>query len=54
MILTKNIMTKEHLSGILRAVARHLAAAGEVLITGRVLRDGDNDSGKTGKDGPKT
>ena len=52
MILTKNIMTKEHLSEILRAVVRHLAAAGEILITGRIIRD--NDSGKTGKDGPKT
>jgi hypothetical protein len=51
MILTKNIMTKEYLLEILRAVVRNLAEAGEVLITGRIIRD--NVSGKTGKDRPK-
>jgi hypothetical protein len=51
MILTKNIMTKEHLLEILRAAVRNLAAAGEVLITGRIIKDNDD---RTVKDGPKT
>ena len=51
MISTKNIMTKEHLLDILRAIVRHLAEAGEVLITGRIIKD---DDGRTVKDGPKT
>jgi len=48
MILAKHIITKEHLLEILRAAVRNLAEAGEVLITGRIIRD--NVSSKTGKD----
>jgi hypothetical protein len=41
MILTKNITAKKHLYDILRAVARHLAASGEILVTGKIIRDND-------------
>ena len=51
MISTKNRTVQKRLSEILRAVVEHLAAAGEVLITGRIIRD--NDGSGTGKDEPK-
>jgi uncharacterized protein (UPF0332 family) len=50
MILTKNITAKKHLCDILRAVARHLAASGEILVTGRIIMD--NDGSRAAKDEP--
>lgn len=50
MILTKNGKIQKQLSEILKAVVGHLAAAGEVLTTGRIIRDND----KTEKDVSET
>jgi hypothetical protein len=52
MILVKNITAKKRLSNVLRAVVRHLAAAGEMLVTGRIIKD--NDSSGTEKSEPET
>jgi hypothetical protein len=41
MILVKDITAKKHLSEILRAVVRHLAATGEILVTGRIIINND-------------
>lgn len=51
MILTKNRMVQKRLSEILRAVVKLMAAAGEVLITGRIIKD--NGGSRTGKSEPK-
>ena len=51
MILTKNRTTRKRLSEILRAVVKLMAAAGEVLITGRIIKD--NDGSRAGKSEPK-
>jgi hypothetical protein len=52
MILAKKISAKKHLYDILRAVAGYLAASGEILVTGRIIRD--NGVGGAAKDGSKT
>jgi hypothetical protein len=52
MILVKNRTTQKRLSEILRAVVRLMAAAGEMLITSRIIKD--NDAGRAGKSEPKT
>ena len=43
MILTKKIAAKKHLPDFLRAIVRHLAVTGEILVTGRII---NNDSGR--------
>jgi hypothetical protein len=52
MILAKNITAKRHLSEILSAVAGYLAAAGEVLTIGRIIKDNDGD--RAGKNKSET
>ena len=52
MILVKNRTVQKRLSEILRAVVELMAAAGEVLVTGRIIKD--NDGSGTGKSEPKT
>ena len=51
MILIKSRMTQKRLSEILRAVVQNLAAAGELLVTGRIIKDNDS---RAGKGEPKT
>jgi len=51
MILAKNRTVQKRLSEILRVVVELMAAAGEVLITGRIIRD--NDGSRAGKNEPK-
>ena len=52
MILVKNRTVQKRLSEILRAVVELITAAGEVLITGRIIKD--NDAGRAGKSESKT
>jgi hypothetical protein len=51
MILIKNRTTRKWLSEILRTVVELMAAAGEVLITGRIIKD--NDGSRAGKSEPQ-
>lgn len=46
MILVKNGTAQKRLSEILKAVVENLAAAGELLVTGRVIKDNDSRAGK--------
>ena len=51
MILVKSRMLQKRLTEILKAVVENLAAAGELLVTGRVIKANDS---KAGKGEPKT
>ena len=51
MILVKNRMAQKRLSEISRAVIKLMATAGEMLVTGRIIKD--NDGSGTGKGEPK-
>ena len=51
MILVKNRTVQKRLSEILRVVVELITAAGEVLITGRMIKD--NGGSGTGKSEPK-
>ncbi len=46
MILVKNKTAQKRLTEILKAVVENMAAAGELLVTGRVIKDNDERSEK--------
>jgi len=52
MILVKNRVAQKQLSEISRAVVKLMAAAGEMLVTGRIIKD--NDGSGTEKSEPET
>jgi hypothetical protein len=51
MILVKDRTAKKQMSVVLKAFIKSLAVAGELLVTGRIIKDNDS---RTGKGEPET